>query len=132
MYAERYYEPDKCNVIQYFPGGERIIPPDQHDYLAWMAEGNQPTIEADGRFLSVVDGKLVVDPARDSILAAEAAAEKAAEDLILAKKAAIETYLPAWATVSAAGDNIGNLADAKAFIKKLARVVYWLAKNKVE
>jgi len=38
--------------------------------------------------------------------------------------------LPSWAHVSKAVDNIANLADAKIFLKKLARVTYWLAKNK--
>ena len=40
--------------------------------------------------------------------------------------------LPSWAQVEAAVDNIGSLADAKAFIKKLARSVYWLAKDKAD
>jgi hypothetical protein len=39
------------------------------------------------------------------------------------------TNLPSWVQVSTAVDNIANLADAKVFIKKLTRVVYWLAKN---
>lgn len=38
--------------------------------------------------------------------------------------------LPSWQQVSDAVDNISNLNQAKIFIKKLARVVYWLAKNK--
>jgi len=37
--------------------------------------------------------------------------------------------LPSWSAVSTAVDNIANLADAKAFLKKLSRVVYWLAKE---
>ena len=37
--------------------------------------------------------------------------------------------LPPWLQVSNAVDNISNLAGAKVFLKKLARVVYWLAKN---
>ena len=37
--------------------------------------------------------------------------------------------LPTWLQVSKAVDNISNLAGAKVFLKKLARVVYWLAKN---
>uniref|UniRef100_A0A6M3ILL1 Uncharacterized protein n=1 Tax=viral metagenome TaxID=1070528 RepID=A0A6M3ILL1_9ZZZZ len=45
------------------------------------------------------------------------------------KQEAIIANLPDWTTVSTAVDNISNLADAKVFIKKLARVVYWLAKN---
>ena len=37
--------------------------------------------------------------------------------------------LPSWSQVSNYVDRIGNLAEAKGFLKKLARVVYWLAKN---
>jgi len=44
----------------------------------------------------------------------------------------LEGNFPSWAQVSAAVDNIGNLADAKAFLKKLSRVVYWLAKETKE
>ena len=47
----------------------------------------------------------------------------------LAKETAISTNLPSWSQVSTAVDNISSLAEAKAFIKKLSRVVYWLAKN---
>ena len=46
-----------------------------------------------------------------------------------ARRADLDTNLPTWAQVSTAVDNIGNLADAKAFLKKLSRVVYWLAKE---
>jgi hypothetical protein len=49
-----------------------------------------------------------------------------------AKESAINDNLPDWATVETAVDNIGSLADAKTFIKKLARVVYWLVKNKAD
>ena len=38
--------------------------------------------------------------------------------------------LPSWAQVETVVDNIANLADAKAFIKKLSRIVYWLTRNK--
>lgn len=37
--------------------------------------------------------------------------------------------LPSWSAVSKAVDNISNLTDAKVFLRKLARIVYWLAKN---
>lgn len=43
--------------------------------------------------------------------------------------AALIDNLPSWSAVSTAVDNIANLADAKVFLKKLSRVVYWLAKN---
>ena len=46
-----------------------------------------------------------------------------------AQEQAINTNLPTWSAVSNAVDSISNLAEAKAFLKKLSRVVYWLAKN---
>jgi len=49
-----------------------------------------------------------------------------------ARKADLVSNLPSWSQVSTAVDNIGNLADAKAFLKKLSRVVYWLAKDSGE
>ena len=45
------------------------------------------------------------------------------------KAQAISDNLPTWAQVDAAVTAIASLADAKAFLKKLSRVVYWLAKN---
>lgn len=46
-----------------------------------------------------------------------------------ARQQVIVTNLPSWAQVNTAVTNISNLTEAKAFIRKLARVVYWLAKN---
>jgi hypothetical protein len=43
-------------------------------------------------------------------------------------KAIIDNF-PSWTVVANAVDNIASLADAKAYLKKLSRVVYWLAKN---
>ena len=37
--------------------------------------------------------------------------------------------LPSWSAVSTAVDNITTIAGTKAFLKKLARVVYWDVKN---
>ena len=54
------------------------------------------------------------------MLAAEAQAEKA-QDFI--------ANLPSWSQVQTAISNIGNMAEAKQFLLKLSRVVYWLAKN---
>lgn len=59
-------------------------------------------------------------------------ARLAEEARIAAKAQAILDNLPSWAAVDAAVTNIANLADAKAFIRKLARVVYWLAKNQAD
>jgi hypothetical protein len=49
--------------------------------------------------------------------------------LVATTQQAILNSLPSWVQIDAAITNIANLADAKAFIRKLARVVYWLAKN---
>jgi len=57
--------------------------------------------------------------------------EKADKEARQAQKAQdIIDNLPSWAQVATAVDNIANLADAKIFLKKLARITYWLAKNK--
>lgn len=51
-------------------------------------------------------------------------AEEAAQ-----KETDVATNLPSWTSVSTAIGNIANLTDAKAILLKLARVVYWLAKD---
>lgn len=66
-----------------------------------------------------------VDPAYEAEQAAAIAAAQAREQAFL-------DNLPSWSQVDAAVTNIANLADAKVFIRKLARVVYWLARNKAE
>jgi hypothetical protein len=132
MFAHRYISETEYQVIEHTGTGERIIPHDQHDYLAWLALGNTPTIEAEGRFLSIVNGALVVDPNKASVLAAEEATRVAEEVRIAAKTKAVIDNLPSWVQVDTAVTNIANLADAKVFIRKLARIVYWLAKDKAE
>jgi hypothetical protein len=72
MFAHRYTDENTYEVVEYFDGGSRVLPPDQHDYLAWLAAGNTPMIEAAGRFLSVVNEALVVNPSKATILAMEA------------------------------------------------------------
>ena len=37
--------------------------------------------------------------------------------------------LPSWSQVDTAITNISNLDEAKVFLRKLTRIVYWLAKN---
>lgn len=73
-YAHRYLDDGTYNVIHYFAGGSRFYPQDQHDYLAWVAAGNEPLIEIDGtaRFLSIgEDGQIVVNPNKDALLLVE-------------------------------------------------------------
>lgn len=65
----------------------------------------------------------------DATLKAKVEAEKTLTD---ARIAAITTNLPTRVQVRTAVQNISSLADAKAFLLKLADVVYWLAKNAEE
>ena len=51
------------------------------------------------------------------------------ETIEAAKQQDIIDNLPSWAQVETAVDNIANLEEAKSFLKKLSRVVYWVAKN---
>jgi hypothetical protein len=46
------------------------------------------------------------------------------------KSQAITENLPSWTNVEKEVDNIGSLDDAKAFLKKLARIVYWDVKGR--
>ena len=68
-----------------------------------------------------LDLEAVDQPTVDVYLAQETLQAQRVQELV--------ENLPTWLRVSRAVDNISNLADAKAFLKKLARVVYWLAKN---
>lgn len=71
---------------------------------------------------------LKIDPA----MIATAAAAKTAKTLEQAKIAAIQDNLPDWATIKTAIEDATTLAALKIIIMKLARVVYWLAKNQAE
>jgi len=53
-------------------------------------------------------------------------------DRIAVKAQAFLDNLPSWLQVDQAVTDISDLPSAKAFIRKLARVVYWLAKDKEE
>ena len=82
---------------------------DWKQYKKWKAAGG-------------VSGPEFTQVELDQQAAIEAEQAQKAQDII--------DNLPSWAHVSTAVDNIANLADAKVFIKKLARITYWLAKNK--
>jgi len=56
----------------------------------------------------------------------------AAVAVAAAKAQSITDNLPSWTQVSTAVDSISNLAEAKVFLKRLSRVVYWLARDKEE
>ena len=85
--------------------------------------------EADIEERAVDEAGYEAAKAQDPVEIAARAAQTAQEAAQEAKAQAFLDNLPSWAAVSSAVDNIANLADAKAFIKKLARVVYWLARG---
>jgi len=102
---------------------------DWQEYLAWKAAGNTP------------------EPAfTPEEIAAEEAATAAEEARIRAKAADLVDALPDWATVAAKFDqgtaalaNATTIAAVKAVLqglidvnRKLARVVYWLAKDRAD
>lgn len=47
-----------------------------------------------------------------------------------AKQQAIVDNLPTWQQISDAIDNADNLIKLRTIVKKIARITYWLAKNK--
>ena len=68
--------------------------------------------------------------------AAQTAADIAKEEARLAEIKRLEAkaqdildILPSWDKVSTAVDNISNFAEAKEYLKKLSRVVYWIARE---
>lgn len=62
----------------------------------------------------------------------EIAAQQAAADAQTAKSQAIIDHLPSWNAVETAVNNIASLAEAKAFLLKLSRVVYLDVKNSAD
>jgi hypothetical protein len=110
MYSKKYTTETEFQVIEHFTGGERIIPADQHDYVAWLAKGNTPTIEAEGRFLSVVGGKLIVDPEKEAILAAEAKTRE--ESTIKANLREIDI-----SSIRSMREQLAKQADASQYLK---------------
>lgn len=75
-----------------------------------------------------VEEKLVTD---DEFAVIMRTPDVIATEESLAKRAAdIEDSIPSWQQVSDAIDSATTIAACKVILKKLARVVYWLAKNK--
>lgn len=56
----------------------------------------------------------------------------AEEARIAAKARALIDNLPTWAEVEAAIDGVSTIAGLKVVVKKIARVVCWLAKDKAD
>lgn len=112
-YGENYKIQDQC--VKRLSDGA-VIPADQGNvdwrgYLAWRAAGNMPapqyTLE-------------------------ELAAQQAIKDAQDQRKADIASNLPSWAAVQTAINNAKDLAEIKAILSKLARIVYWQAKGSMD
>jgi hypothetical protein len=71
----------------------------------------------------------ILEAAWNTYLTNKQVIELEEQNRITAKETVISANLPTWSQASTAVDAITNLAEAKVFIKKLSRVVYWLAKN---
>jgi len=65
-----------------------------------------------------------------TLVAGDITPEKQVELDAQQKAQEIADRLPSWTVVENAVNNISNLADAKAYLLKLSRVVYWLAKGR--
>ena len=130
-YTHRYKTLTEYDVIAHYDDGfERVVSPIHEQW--WIYAGNIPVNESGDRFIMIVDGVPVEDPNKDAILAAEAAAIAAEEARIAAKAQAIIDNLPSWQQVSDAIDAATTIAAIKVIIKKMARIVYWLAKDRAD
>lgn len=107
---KRYYELNETGTVL---GSYAVPQPDKE--LTLLEEAPNEESKLDGE-------KWVPDQEKIDI-------RLAGEVQIVAKATAFESNLPSWAQVATAVDDISSLAEAKAFLKKLARVVYWLAKD---
>lgn len=138
-YTRRYATPKEYDCIAHYDNGtERVMDP--HNEAEWIAKtGLKPAAESGDRFILIVDGAPVWDPKKDAILAAEkaaatssAAAAAAEEARLQARAQAIIDNLPTWAEVEAAIEGVSTIAGLKVVVKKIARIVYWLAKDRAD
>lgn len=114
MYSLIYIQPDgRVSGIRRADGATIPIAEGNADYQAFLEWNREQAIPLDLNSISQDD----VD-------------RYEANKLRLEQKArAMIDNLPSWVKVSTAVDNIANLADAKIYLKKLSRVVYWLARD---
>lgn len=70
-----------------------------------------------------------VAKSEDPVYHAQVQAEVDAKSAEAAKQQAFIDNLPTWQQVSDAIDGVNTIAGLKVVVKKLARVVYWLARN---
>jgi len=68
----------------------------------------------------------------DAEQAAAQAAILAEQERIAQKAKDISTNLPSWSEISTSIDNASTIVAMRVIVKNMARVVYWLAKDKAE
>lgn len=110
----------------------------QHAAIHWKTNNAPGIVVVDGKIREWPES-LGARPTDDQIAvwAAEYQAYKKFQEKddatrTSAKNQAMIDNLPSRAAVKAAIDNINNLSEAKAFLQKLADVVYWLARDKAD
>lgn len=110
----------------------------RHAAIHWKTSNAQGVVIVDGNIRDWPDS-LGLRPTEEQITVwiAEYGVWKQAQDdaeaaRIAAKAQAFVDNLPSWVAVDTAITKIANLADAKTFIRKLARVVYWDVKDKAD
>jgi len=86
--------------------------------------------EADIEVKWVTEAEYAAAKLEDPVEIAAKAVQAAQVVVQAAKAQSIIDNLPSWAQVNQAVTNISDLPSAKVFIRKLARVLYWLARNK--
>jgi hypothetical protein len=130
-YTHRYTTTTDYQVIEHFPNGFSMVV-DAHNEIDWIAQGNVPAKESGDRFILIQGDQVVEDPNKASILAAEAAAAQAETARIAAKAQAVLDNLPSWQEIDDAITAATTIAGLKVIIRKMARVLYWLAKDKAD
>jgi hypothetical protein len=103
-----------------------IDSPEKTEYEAWVDAGNipRPNPPSGHHKWDNVSKVWYADAEVDAALTNDLSNS---EDMVLQE---LNTLLPSWGQVDQVITDISNLADAKVFIRKLAKVVYRLAKNK--
>ena len=113
-YKLYYRGPDSSPGIQNVETGDSFIEEDSQyyrEYQEWLAAGNTPSPEFTQAELDVQT---------------QIEADK------LQQETDIVTNLPSWSRVAKTIDDITDLAGVKAFLMKLARIVYWNTKHTLD
>jgi len=88
----------------------------EYDAILWVDNRKKPTWEELQTSWDIYEAKKLGD-------------EVIAQTKTTNKAQTISDTFPSWVVVNNSIDAISNLAEAKIFIKKLARIVYWLTKD---